>query len=185
MRRIATLHALLLSVAAVASQGCLGRMIGEGAEGTMGPKGAYFEQKPVTATKDAKPLSAYGHFELGEVNNEIGKNLPSDFTSEFRKAFASRLKASSLSKSMGTKTLVFNVQIIHYEKADMSDNVFGPLEQVIARVELVDKESGDTIATGNAIGRTGKTVGLGTKTKADGLAKALIKWAEDYSNKPS
>ena len=70
--------------------------------------------------------------------------------------------------------------MIHYEKADMDDNVFGPLEQVVAHVELVDKASGEMVACGNAIGRTGKTVGLGAEAKAEGLAKALIKWASDY-----
>jgi hypothetical protein len=185
MQKLATLHVFVLAVAAIASQGCLGRLLGEGAEGTLGPKGAYFEEKPVAANKDTKPLSAYGQFELGEVSNVYGKNVPSEFMAEFPTQFAERLKGSDLAKGAGEKTLVFNVQIIHYETADMEDNVFGPLEEVIARVELVDKESGTVIASGNAVGRTGKTVGLGTKTKAEGLAKALVKWAEDYHEKPS
>lgn len=185
MRKVATLHVFVLSMAAVASQGCLGRMIGEGAEGAMGPKGAYFEEQPVAATKDAKKLSSYGKFELGTVTNEYGRNVPAEFMAEFPKQFADKLKGSKLSKSKGSDTLVFNVSIIHYEEADMTDNVFGPLEQVVAHVELVDKGSGAVVASGNAIGRTGKTVGLGPKAKAEGLAKALIKWAEDYYKEPA
>lgn len=185
MQKLAALHVFVLAVASIASQGCLGRLIGEGAEGTLGPKGAYFEEKPVAANKEAKPLSGYGQFELGAVSNVYGKNVPSEFLAEFPKQFGDKLKGSALSKSAGAKTLVFNVQIIHYETADTEDNVFGPLEQVVASVELVDKESGAVLASGNAIGRTGKTVGLGPKAKAEGLAKALIKWAEDYSQQPS
>ncbi len=48
------------------------------------------------------------------------------------------------------------------------------------RVVGYDKDSQKTLASGNAVGRTGKTVGLGVDWKARGLAKALVKWASDY-----
>ena len=78
------------------------------------------------------------------------------------------------------KTLVYNVNLLHYEVADATDNVFGPLEQVVARVELVDKQSGQQLAQGSCIGRTGKSVGLGVEWKAWGLARALYKWTSAY-----
>ena len=160
--------------------GCLGRMIGEGAEGAMGPKGAYFEEKPAAPSRNTKVLAGYGRFELGEVRNEVPRHVPAEFLREFPREFAEELRDSRLARAGTGKTLVFDVTIIHYEKADPEDNVFGPLEQVIARVRLLDKASGEVIAEGNAVGRTGKTVGLGPESKAEGLAKALIRWAEDY-----
>jgi hypothetical protein len=168
----------------LASGGCMGRLIGEGAEGAMGPKGEYFEEKPVAAAKEGKGLEAYQRFELGEVKNDFGRNVPPAFLREFPGKFAEQLAKSELPKAVAGKTAVFHVSILHYETADLTDHVLGPLEQVIAKVQLVDKDTGDVIAFGNALGRTGKTVGMGTGTKAEGLAKALIKWASDYYTKP-
>lgn len=180
MYKTRTLIVALTAFAALGSQGCVGRAIGEGAEKTLGPKGAYWEIKPVASSKETKALSSYKNFELGAFKNEAGKNAPSEFLSRFPGELSKRLQKSRLPKDKSGKTLVFNVTIMHYETADASDNVFGPLEQVMARVELVDKASGDVLANGTAIGRTGKSVGLGTEWKAWGLSRALIKWASDY-----
>jgi hypothetical protein len=165
---------------ALTSGGCLSRAIGEGAEKTLGPKGAFWEVKPVAGTKDHKSLAAYKNFELGEFKNDAGKNVPPEFLQKFPAEFAKRLNKSGLPKDRSGKTLVFDVTIIHYETADATDNVLGPLEQVVARVSLVDKETKRVLAEGTAIGRTGKTVGLGPEWKAWGLSRALIKWAKAY-----
>ena len=174
----------VLAAVAVSSAGCLGRLVGEGAEEALGPKGAYWEEKPVAPDKHDKALATYRNFKLGEVTNGFGRNLPADFIPLFRGEFDKQLQESHLPKEASGKTLSFKVNVFHYETADMTDNVFGPLEQVVAHVELVDGASGATVASGNAIGRTGKTVGLGVEWKARGLAKALLKWARDYYPKP-
>lgn len=183
MRRLQSLSVLLLAGFALLSQGCVGRLVGEGAEKTLGPKGDYWETKKAAASKKTKVLAEYRRIELGAVNNEIGANLPADFLSKFKAEFAKQLRESKLAKDPAGKTLVINVDVIHYENADTTDNVLGPLEQVVARVNMVDKDSQQVVAAGNAIGRTGKTVGLGVDWKARGLAKALIKWVSDYSSK--
>jgi hypothetical protein len=180
MRKMYGLVLTLLVGAALASGGCLGRAIGEGAEKTLGPKGAYCEVQPVAGTKDHQSLAAYKNFELATVKNDAGKNVPPEFLQKFPAEFAKRLNESSLPKDRSGKTLGFDVTIIHYETADPTDNVLGPLEQVVARVELVDKETHQVLAQGTAIGRTGKSVGLGPEWKAWGLSRALIKWAKDY-----
>jgi len=165
---------------ALAATGCMGRLIGEGAEAGLGPKGDYWEEKPAAASKETKALAAYQRFELGEVKNVYGRNVPAEFFEKFPVEFARELAGSHLPRQAAGKTAVFRVHILHYEKADMADNVLGPLEQVVARVELLDKDSSQILAWGNAVGRTGKTVGLGVDSKAKGLAKALVKWAGDY-----
>lgn len=179
MRRINGLVFCLLIGPILLAQGCVSRAIGEGAEKTLGPKGAYWEVRPVAPTKDHRSLAGYS-FALGQVSNSIGTNLPPDFISTFTNEFNKRLNASKLPHGGSGKIAVFNVNIIHYEKADMTDNVLGPLEQVVARVELVDQSSNQVLADAVAIGRTGKSVGLGTEWKAWGLSRALIKWAKDY-----
>jgi len=170
----------LLAGLALASQGCMGRLVGEGAEKALGPKGVYWEETPLAAGKDMKVLELYRNFELGTAKNDFGRNVPPEFLGKFRAEFARQLQESKLPKEPGGKTLVFNVYVIHYETADTADNILGPLEQVVAHVELVDKDSQKTLASGNAVGRTGKSVGLGVNWKARGLAKALIRWASDY-----
>ncbi len=183
-RSVPALGLMVLVGVALASSGCTSRLIGEGAEGAMGPKGAYFEEKPVAAVREGRGLEAYQRFELGEVRNDYGRNVPPAFLREFPGKFAEQLGKSGLPKAASGKTAVFHVTILHYETADLTDHVLGPLEQVIARVQLVDKDTGDVIASGNALGRTGKTVGMGPAAKAEGLAKALVKWASDYYTKP-
>ena len=178
-----SLWVLLLAGLILPAQGCMGRLIGEGAEKALGPKGVYWEEKPLAASKDAGPLAAYRSFELGQVTNGYGKNVPPTFIEKFKAEFANQLQASRLPNDGAGKTLLFNVGILHYETADTADNVLGPLEQVVAHVDLVDKESQAVLASGNAVGRTGKTVGLGVDWKARGLAKALIKWALAYTPK--
>jgi hypothetical protein len=184
----AVMKRTLLSISLIGSllflPGCMGRLIGEGAETALGPKGDYWEQKSVASRKDHKSLLKYQQFELGSVKNEIGRLLPPEFIGMFRKEFSDQLDKSNLPNTGRGKTLLVDVSIVHYEKADMTDNVFGPLEQVVARVKLVDKDSGKVLAVGNAIGRTGKTVGMGVDNKAEGLAKGLVKWISDYYPKP-
>jgi|ERR1043166_261337 hypothetical protein len=180
MRNCKGLVLTLLVGTALLTPGCVGRAIGEGAEKATGPKGAYWEVKPCGSTKDHRALASYKNFELGPVRNEAGKNVPPDFLQKFPTEFAKRLKDSGLPTDHSGKTVVFDVTIVHYETADKTDNVFGPLEQVVAKVQLVDKETHQPLAEGVAIGRTGKSVGLGTEWKAWGLSKGLLKWAKDY-----
>ena len=47
-------------------------------------------------------------------------------------------------------------------------------------MELVNKDDGQVVGQGVAISRSEKSVNLGSEKKAQGLAKALIKWASDY-----
>jgi hypothetical protein len=183
MKSLCCLPVAMLTGLMLLSQGCVGRVVGEGAEKALGPKGAYWQEKPLAASKDAKVLAAYRRFELGTVKNDFGKNVPSDLIPKFRTEFSKELKDAKLPEDPSGKTLLINVNIIHYETADMTDNVLGPLEQVVAHVELVDKDSQQVLASGNAIGRTGKSVGMGVEWKARGLAKALVKWLSDYYSK--
>lgn len=169
--------------AVLSAQGCVGRVIGEGAEKTLGPKGVYWEEIPFAASRNDKVLEPYTRFVLGGVGNGYGHNVPQEFFSLLIGEFDKACAAGRLPDDPGGKTLGINVNVIHYEEADMTDNILGPLEQVVARVTFVDKDSGKVLAVGNAVGRTGSTLGRGPDWKARGLAKALVKWIKDYRYK--
>jgi hypothetical protein len=62
--------------------------------------------------------------------------------------------------------------------------VLGPLEEVVARVTLVDRETGRTIGVANCIGRTSTRMNLGPKLKAEGLAKAVVLWLRSHNPVP-
>jgi hypothetical protein len=171
---------MAVMISALGSQGCMERMVGEGMAAATGPKGAYFEEKPLAEKKDHKALEAYKRFELGEMKNMTGKFMPPDFMTYLPAQFKEQLASSDLPKEASGKTLVFRVSIVHYEAADAMDNAFGPFEEVVARVELVNKDDGRVISQGVAVSRSDKSVNLGAEKKAQGLAKALIKWASDY-----
>jgi hypothetical protein len=164
--------------------GCVGRLVGEGAEGVFGPKGAYFELEPVAPDKETKALKEYRRFELGEITNEVDDFVPQEFFDTLPGAFAERLTEQKLPDDPAGPTLVMPLTIIHYETAEAADNIFGPLEQVVARVQLIDQASGRVLARGNAVGRTDKTIGLGAESKAKGLAKGLVRWITDYYPEP-
>ena len=184
MRTTRVLAMVGVMIAAMFSQGCMERLAGEGMEAAMGPKAAYYEEKPLAEKKDHKALEAYKRFELGEVKNMTGKFMPPDFMTYLPAQFKEQLASSDLPKEASGKTLVFQVSIIHYEAASMVSNAFGPFEEVVARVELVNKDDGQAVSQGVAISRSEKSVNLGSEKKAQGLAKALIKWASDYYPKP-
>ena len=171
---------------AIMAAGCTGRIFGEGAEAAFGPKGKYWQEKPLGAFAGDKPLAAYTHFKLGTVSNAYGRNVPESFFDEFTREFDKELaRAKHLPKNPSGKTLVVNAAVLHYEKADLTDNIFGPHEEVVARVEMLDQSSGKVLGIGNAVGRTTKTVGLGVQNKAEGLAKGIVKWITDYYPKPA
>jgi hypothetical protein len=184
MRTIRVLAMIGVMAAAMASQGCVERLVGEGMEGAMGAKGAYYQEKALGPAKDHKALAEYQRFELGEVKNSTGKFMPAEFMTYMPQQFQAKLADSDLPKGASGKTIVFRMNVVHYEKSDAVDNVMGPFEEVVARVELVDKGSGEVKAAGVAVGRTEKSVNIGPEKKAEGLAKALIKWASDYYPKP-
>lgn len=180
MRATKVLVMIGVMTTAMFSQGCMERLVGEGVEAAMGPKAAYFEEKPLAEKKDHQALAAYKRFELGEVKNMTGKFMPPAFLTHLPAQFKEQLGKSDLPKEASGKTLVFQVSIIHYEAASTMDSAFGPFEEVVARVELVNKEDGRVIGQGVAVTRSEKSVNLGPEKKAQGMAKALIKWASDY-----
>lgn len=165
----------MLVMAALATAGGCSTAIKEGVGVATGAKGLYAPVRPVAAG-DARPLGEYGAFELGTFSDDFGGNVPASLDGHFRTAFAEQLADSRLAEADGTKTLLIRGRYIHYEDASTLGFAIGPLEQVIARVELVDESSGRVLGVANVVGRTTNRVNVGVEKKAQGLAKGLIEW---------
>ena len=161
-----TLVGLLLS-----SGGCLGRIVGEAWEGTTGGSGRSQIVDPVSGS-----LDGYTNFEMERFTDKTHGNVPAAFWTMLPEAFDKLAYADGLPQQAGGKTVIIRGSVIYYETGVLTDQVFGPLEEAVAYVELIDKETGRSLGKITAVGRTTKTIPMGPETKAGGLSKTIIKW---------
>jgi len=143
-----------------------------------GAKGLYAPIKPVAADQTARPLGQYRHFELGAITDDFGGNVPGGLISHLRQAFPEAIADAKLPNEPGGKTLLIRGRILHYEDAGTLGFAIGPLEEVVARLEMVDKDSGQVLGEANCIGRTTTRTTLGVANKGRGLAKAIASWID-------
>jgi len=143
-----------------------------------GGKGVYAPIHPVSDDPQANPLGEYTEFELGIFTEDFGGKTPSALMPAFRKAFDEQLMQYGLTDLSGGKTLIIRGRILHYESEDVLGIALGPVEEVVARVELVDAQTGQVLGVANCIGRTTARVNSGVGKKAEGLAKAIVGWID-------
>ena len=173
-RNLVVLSSLLTLVAF--GSGC-GRIVGESIGAARGAHGLYAPILMVSEDPEARPLGQYKQFELGQITDDFGGKVPPDFMMYFTDAFAHQLAEKKLPDEPG-KTLLIRGKILHYEDASRLGSVISPLEEVVARIELVDKDSGRVIGVANCIGRTMESINAGVAKKAEGLAKAIVGWLD-------
>ena len=175
---------ILLLAALPGAFHCLGcSQAASEALGLRGPKGTVALVQSVSDGQ-AETLTEYRRIELGTVTDDTGGNLPADFMGHFQRHFAEKLARSHLPDESAGRTLIARGRILHYEESELFGKIFGPLEEVIARIDLVDKETGRVLGTANCIGRTKERINLGVEKKAEGLAKSIVSWIERYYPKP-
>jgi hypothetical protein len=170
-----TLITLSLLSLVFSSTGCLGRIIKEGWEGLEQGKGRFDIQ-----SVDPGSLADYSQFEIGTFSDDTNGTAPTQFFADLPEAFRLIAAAEGLPQHPGGKKLVIDGVVIYYESAAITGQVFGPFEEVVARVEYKDGSTGKVIARGTAVGRTGATTAQGPRTKAGGLSKGLIKFIIDH-----
>jgi hypothetical protein len=163
---------LLLVTAMITAQGCTGRIISEGMEKTLGATGIALPVEP-KLPGDQNFLASYRNFELATIRNEF-PDTPPAFVSEFEQKFQDQLARKNLPQERTGKTLLVNVTVLAYQAASSYHKAIGPTEEVVARVELIDKASGNVIGRAMCIGRTYQSVGLGPNWKAKGLSRAIV-----------
>lgn len=175
---------LLIGTLLTAGSGCVSRIAKEGLGVARGAKGVYAPVRPLAAAKEARPLGRYRMFELGAITDDFGGNVPPDFLGHLRAAFEKQRAGKGLPNDPGGKTLLIRGRILHFETSGALGHAFGPFEEVLARIELVDKDSGQVLGTANCIGRSTTSGNVGVAKKGEGLAKAIISWVADRYPKP-
>jgi hypothetical protein len=169
---------LLAAAVTMVAPGCVGRMFTEGSGAVMGAKGTFMPIVHLSQSTADRPLSGYTRFEVADFTDNIGGRAPADFLPYLSNAFPVQARKAGLPDNPGGRALLLRGKIVHYESSSTVGFVLGPLEEVVARCEMVDKATGRVLATANCIGRTEAAVNSGTRSKAEGLAKALVKWIE-------
>jgi len=176
-----TVAVMLLVAALPITQGCVGRAISEGIEKTLGPTARVLSMEPKWAEKDSRFLAAYRNFELAMPIKSQFSDTPDKFMEYLPIKFNEQLVSKGLPTDKAGKTLEVNVTILAYQPAASYQKALGPTEEVVALVELGDKDSGKLIGKAICIGRTYQSVGLGPKWKAWGLSRAIVdKWISEY-----
>ena len=180
-KRIATVTVL---VAAVLLCGGCSRGLKEGAGLILGARGNYVPLQPAARARSAPPLGAYSSFQLAPLEDNFGGRVPPEMLRALPGRFREQLAKAKLPVRPGGKTLLIRGRIYHYESENLVGTIISPLEEVVARMELVDKKTGKVIAVANCVGRSKEATNKGPTKKADGLAKGIVKWLASGYPKP-
>ncbi|MFP4054774.1 MAG: hypothetical protein ACLFV7_13005 [Phycisphaerae bacterium] len=167
---------LTMTVAAgmlvMACGGC-SSAIKEGARAAMGGRGYV---APLSGYQgEGTPLSEYQNVELGELRDSFG-GVPQEFFNAVSQHFQREVSDAELPTDPGGRTVLVRGEIIHYEGTGMVDTIVSPMGQVVVRAEMVDKGSGEVLATANLVGRIQSRLRQGPEMVAEGYARAVVKW---------
>lgn len=166
---------LLLGTALVFSGGCVSRIAKEGLGAATGAKGS-FSESPSMGREGAKPLTGYQDFQVGQVVDAFKGRTPKQLIRSLPQQIRSDLRKESIPTGKGGKTCVINVTILYYEQAGSMGQVFGPLEEVVAEVQIVDKNDDRVVGNAICVGRSTTTTNQGVEKKIQGLAKGIVSW---------
>ncbi len=168
MKRIALLGLIAISLTSVG--GCMRAA----KEAFLTPKGFSVPTKPAGSQKNS-----YSKVQFEGFTNVGIITMPSDMNQVLQITLAERIASLKPKKAIldprAARVLLVRGQYIYYEEAgSLLGQAFGPFEEIIALVELVDQPSGKVVARGYCVGRTKTTKLQGPKHKAEGLAKGII-----------
>lgn len=169
MKGKVSLAVSMIALTAV-SGGCLSRAIKEGVDT---PKGMAVSLKQGTAAR-----AAYNRFKLDPLADDMGGLAPPALFQALPGKFEKALADKQITNAPTGKTLLIRGKVIYYESSGLFGQLFGPLEEVIARVEFVDADTKEVIAEANCIGRTKSSRLQGVEKKAEALANAIVNWID-------
>jgi len=144
-----------------------------------GGTGSVVAIQPLAADPEARPLGEYRNVELGEITDETGGLVPAAFWTQLQREVPQELAGRGIPLESGGKTLVIRGRILHYETHGLMGLALSDVEEVVARLQMVDKDTGNVLAVANCIGRTKNRTNRGVETKVDGLAEAIAVWVDD------
>ena len=169
MKRIALLG--LVAVLMMSVGGCLTRAA---KEVFLSPSGF-----TVATALSGSQQNNYSKVQFQNFTNTGIATMPADMNQIQKSVLDEKIAAlkpkNAILDPASKNTLIVRGQYIYYEEAGGAlDQAFGPFEEIIALVELVDQTTKKVIARGYCVGRTGTTKLQGPKRKAEGLSKAII-----------
>lgn len=173
MKRALLLAAVLVS--AMSAGGC-SRGISEALGAVRGPKGVVTPIKEVDAG-DPNALEPFVRFVLEDFDDNTAQGVPPQVERMLPIYFGEQLAERGLPDKDQGRTLIVRGSYIYYEDADeVLDQVFGPFEELLAQVRLVDGDTGEIVGEAYVVGRTDESVNRGPEEKALGLARGVVDW---------
>jgi hypothetical protein len=176
MKHMASLTVVLLGLSAFLP-GCLTAAT-ETYRGITGAQYSYEEVQPAAPARDERTLGEYKRFELGSFTDDMGGKVPRAFFEYLPTQFNIALAKKKLPDEVGGKTLLVRGKVVHYESESLGAVLISPLEEVVARVELVDKQSGKVIGVANCVGRSTARTTMGVESMAQGLSRGIVGWID-------
>ena len=171
MRRV--IVAVMLLSCLLLTTGCWGRVAGEGIGVFAGAKGVATVSKPFVGGAAGRPLGVFQGFAIEPFVDKSPRPVPREVNARLPRYVARMLMDKKIPNTAGGRTLTIRGDFIYYEESGgATSQVFGPFEEVIAKVRFYDgrKLIGEAIC----IGRSKESVNMGPDKKAQGLAKAIV-----------
>lgn len=170
--RLRTTAGFLAALCLAACPGCMSRAAKETLGLVRGGTGVV-----VPLTGGHRSLGQYDTFEYEAFRETPGVVVPPGIRERLPQLLTAELAERGIPTADGPRRVIIRGTYVHFEDSRaVTEQLFGPLEEIIARVELVDAASGETLASANCVGRSTQTVNQGPASKAEGLAEAIAKW---------
>ena len=175
--------ALVLLACAMISTGCVSRAIKEGVGVAFGPKGVSVPIQPIAENMAGK----YYVFQVEPFADETPSGVPQivkdTLAPQVQQKMAEFYDSRKILPQTGAESLTIRGSFIYYEDANnTTDQVFGPFEELLARVRLYSGRR--LVGEAYCVGRSTESVNKGPEKKAQGLAKAIVNWIATAYPKP-
>jgi len=175
--------ALILVTIGMISGGCTSRIIKEGYYGATGSSGHYILLAGDKKQCRKLPFS-HGAVQMGSIQNTIGDACPDQFiqilpqsiTNELLKKEKENDEEKPFLRGPANKKLLITGTIIHYDEGKLLDQIVGPMEEAICRLQIRDAQTNTLYAEANFVSRVKSTVRKGPKELAEGIGKAIKKF---------
>lgn len=172
--------AMLVMTAAIcfSNVGCVSRGIKEAVGLFRGAKGVV---TPIVelGPEGQTPLAPFERFVVEPFEDRTATGVPAEVPQLLPTYVEQELASREILNLPSARTLIIRGTYIYYEDStEVIDQAFGPFEELLARVQLVDADTGEIVGEAYCVGRTGESVTQGPEKKAEGLAKAIVKWIQ-------
>ena len=163
--------------------GCTSRIIKEGYYGATGSSGHYILLSGDKAECRKLPFS-HGTIQIGSIQNTIGDACPAQFvqilpdsiSDEFLKKEKENDEEKPFMRGPANKKVLITGTVIHYDEGKLLDQIVGPMEEAICRLQIRDTQTNTLYAEVNFVSRAKSSVRKGPKELADGIGKAIKKF---------